>query len=186
VFLSYLWKMPQKQLQSHAEHFADWVLQHWIYPEVRAELEQHQKAGRRTILNTASPDIYPRAIAQRLGFDHCYSTRVAWGAGERVPFCPAIVGPNNKRAAKLTAMAEILPPGCLEPGAAPLADSYAYSDSHADLPMMRLAQHGVMIHPTAELAAEGAQRGWKTLRPKRPFQGKAGFRLACIRQALGL
>jgi HAD superfamily hydrolase (TIGR01490 family) len=186
VFLSYLWRMPKTRLAEHVESFVSEKVKPLIYPELRAELEKHQAAGHITVLNTASPEIYAHAIARMLGFQHCYATRVDLGTGDRVPFCPAIIGTNNKRAAKLPAMREILPPGALDAGAAPIPGSHAYSDSHADLPMLSLAESATMVHPTAELAAAGAVKGWQTVRPRRPFAGKWGYRIACFRQAFGL
>ncbi|MBP7949298.1 MAG: HAD-IB family hydrolase [Verrucomicrobiales bacterium] len=186
VFLSYLWRMPLERLARHVEEFVSEAVLPIVYPEVRAELERHRSEGRITILNTASPDIYAENIAAALGFDHCFATRVPLPASGRVPFCPRIAGPNNKREAKLSAMRHLLPPGATDPGAPPLADSFAYSDSHADLPMLRLAEHPVMVHPDKTLAAIGRPSGWRELHPPRPFAGRWGYRLGCLRQAVGV
>jgi phosphoserine phosphatase len=43
-------------------------------------------------------------------------------------------------------------------------DSWAYSDSANDLPLLGAVQHAVAVRPDARLAAEAAQRGWPTLR----------------------
>ncbi len=190
AFLSYLWKMPKKTLQAHVESFVQEKVVPVLYPEIVAEVKRHLQEGRTTILNTASPDVYAPAIAQYLGFHHCFATGVDTGGSERFPFFPLIPGPNNKRAAKLAAMAHLLPAGSIHPETSePLSvipDSWAYSDSHADLPMLRLAENAVMVHPTQELRAEGEAKGWACYHPQRPFSGRAGYRMACFRQAFGL
>ena len=67
-----------------------------------------------------------------------------------------------------------------------LADSWAYSDSSADLPLLELVENAVMIHPGAKLAAVGAEHGWRTMTPARPYAGKWSGRLAACAQACGL
>jgi HAD superfamily hydrolase (TIGR01490 family) len=186
AFLAYLYKMPKDRLKGHVNTFVYENVAPLIYPEVRHELHRHQQAGRTTILNTASPDFYAKAIAEYLGFHHCFATNVDLGNGPTVPLLPKIPGPNNKREAKLVAMAHLLPPGQLDKDLGTIPNSYAYSDSHADLPMLKLAEHAFMVHPTPELARVGAVRRWETLYPVRPFTSKMGFRAACFRQAFGL
>lgn len=180
--------MPKDRLKAHVNTFVTEKVAPLLYPEVVCSLQQHQKDGWVTVLNTASPDIYARAIAEYLGFHHCFATNVDLGPAEEpnMPFFPKIIGPNNKREAKLEAMAELLPPDWRTQNVAPIPSSAAYSDSHVDLPMLRLAETAVMIHPTAELAAEGNAKGWETRYPVRPFTSRLGYRIACFRQAFGL
>jgi phosphoserine phosphatase len=45
-----------------------------------------------------------------------------------------------------------------------LADSYAYSDSASDLPMLRAVGHAVVVNPDAELLALAQEGGWEVLR----------------------
>jgi hypothetical protein len=54
-----------------------------------------------------------------------------------------------------------------------LAESYAYSDSESDLPMLRAVGHPVAVNPDPELDAVAAQEGWDVMR----FE-KLGRRLA--------
>ena len=46
VFLSYLWLMPRERLEAHARTFAETVVPPLLFPEVRAEVERHRRAGR--------------------------------------------------------------------------------------------------------------------------------------------
>ena len=69
---------------------------------------------------------------------------------------------------------------------AELQASWSYSDSKADLPLLEFAGNAVLIHPNAELAAIGKERGWQVLRPARPYESKAGDVWCSVRQALGV
>ncbi len=181
LFLGYLVGMPRAALERHVAEFLETDFAAALYPEVVAELERHRAEGRILVLNSASPEFYLRGIAGRLGFDHVVGTKVE--IPDSVPFLPAIEGPNNKHGEKIVAMREL---GIVPEGAGTLEDSWSYSDSSADLPLLELAEHAVMIHPGAKLAAIGAARGWRTLTPRRPYSGKWAGRAATLLQVLGL
>lgn len=181
LFLGYLWGMPRTRLERYVAEFIESDFRAALYPEVLAEVERHRREGRVLVLNSASPEFYLRGIAERLGFDRVVGTRVE--LPETLPVLPRIEGPNNKQGEKLVAMRS---QGIIPEEGGPLADSWSYSDSSADLPLLELAEQAVMIHPGAKLAAIGATRGWRTLTPPRPYAGKWSGRLATLRQVLGL
>lgn len=184
LFCSYLWGMRQDRLRRYAREFADFVVPKVVYPEVLIELRRHQKAGRTTILNSASPGIYVAEIARVLEFDHWIATRLVWY--EKMPFLPEIDGPNNKHEAKIDAMRHLLPAGFDPEVGDRLPNSWGYSDSSADVPLLSICRHAMMIHPGKRFAAIGAEYGWWTLLPPRPYRGKWGGRLASLLQAFGL
>jgi phosphoserine phosphatase len=173
--------LPKGEVSALVAEFVATVVMPLVYPEVLARLRAHQAAGLVTILNSASPDLYPAEIARCLGMDHCFATRMDLGSGARVRFLPQVVGPNNKGGHKLPPMAALLaaaPP-------APIPGSYAYSDSHADIPMLLLAEHAVMINPTKKLATVGRLHGWETMTPARPFQSTWQHHWHTLRQITG-
>jgi phosphoserine phosphatase len=45
-----------------------------------------------------------------------------------------------------------------------LAESYAYSDSESDLPMMRAVGHPVAVNPDAALLRVAREEGWQIMR----------------------
>ena len=61
-----------------------------------------------------------------------------------------------------------------------LADSFAYSDSASDLPMLRAAGNAVVVNPDEELLAVARAEGWQVMR----FE-KLGRRLFVAGAALG-
>lgn len=182
-FLGYLWKMKREKLQAHSRDFAEQVVKPWIYPELLAIIEEHRAAGRILVLNTASPNFYPQEIARVLGFHHCIATQVE--PHETMPFLPGVIGSNNKREAKIAAM-KLQVPAVAAATEEELKNSWAYSDSAADLPLLELAGNAVLVHPNAALEAIGIARGWPVLRPARPYKNKMGDVISSARQALGL
>ncbi|TLD72628.1 HAD-IB family hydrolase [Phragmitibacter flavus] len=183
AFMGYLWGMKRETMQAMAREFAETEVKRWIYPELLKIIEEHRAAGRTLILNSASPDFYPHEIARVLGFDHCIATRIE--AHPVLPFMPQVIGTNNKREAKISAMKRDIPV-VANATAEELADSWAYSDSSADLPLLEFAGNAVLVHPSASLEAIGKERGWPVLRPERPYGGKFGDMFAAGRQVLGI
>ena len=181
LFSSYLWGMPKERLDKHVRDFVEGDFSDSLYPAVVGEVERHRSEGRALVLNSASPEFYLQAIAAKLGFDHFIGTSMK--TPERMPFLPEISGPNNKHRAKIEAMIArgIIPEDCEM-----LAGSWSYSDSTADLPLLMIAEHGVMIHPGKSLAAAGLEHGWRTMTPSRPYSGKWSGRLSACAQAIGL
>ncbi len=182
VFLNYLAGMDAKILDGYAREFVDELVPNGMYAEVVEIVERHKNDGHLTILNSASPEIWVKYIAEKLGFDHYYGTRVE--VGERVPLFPDITGSNNKGKSKIARMREHFPETWNEGDVLP--NSYGYSDSHADLPMLMLCQRNVMVHPTEKLREVGKKYGWQEITPLRPTKNKREFGIACAKQALGM
>lgn len=183
AFMNYLAGLTREKVYEYSRQFAQEVVMPWIYPELRSIVEDHRRAGRVLVLNTASPDFYAQEIAQELGFDHCIATRVE--LPDILPFMPHVIGDNNKHEAKIAAMRWAIPELA---HATPemLPDSWSYSDSSADLPLLKFAGRAALVHPSPSLAAIGRARGWDLLRPARPYQNKTGDMLCAVRQAFGL
>lgn len=183
AFLSYLKGMPRERLDAYAHEFAEVCLPRWTYPALRAEILRHKHQHRTLVLNTASPDFYAHHIAHALDFDYCIATRFEVGA--RFPHMPRLVAGNNKHEAKIAAM-EAVVPGLTELTESERDNSWSYSDSAADLPLLDYAGFGVLVHPSKSLAAIGKARDWAILRPARPYGTKVGDMLRVVLQMFGL
>ena len=136
------------------------------------------------MLSSASPEIWVKPISERLRFDHYFATEVEI-EGHIKPF-PDIIGGNNKGANKLVKMRAILPDGFDPEAGDILPNSHGFSDSHADLPMLRICEEATMVHPTDKLLSEGEAKGWHLRHPARPTTGKKQFAIACMKQSLGI
>ena len=171
-FNAYLWGIKRDQLQALAREFADACVTTWAYPELRAEILRHRHQGRTLVLNTASPDFYAHEIARALEFDHCIATPFL--IANRFPLLPRIDGENNKREAKIKRMTEAIP-GLAHLSEADRGNTWAYSDSPADIPLLDFAGQRMLVHPGGTL-----KRRYKDdvftmiLRPWRPYATKLG------------
>ena len=182
VFLNYLAGMNAEVLDGYAREFVEELIPHGLYSEIVEIVEKHKAEGRLTILNSASPEIWVKYISEKLGFDYYYGTRVE--IGKCVALFPEIIGKNNKGNVKIGRMKKLFPEDWEEGQVLP--DSYGYSDSHADIPMLMLCERNVMVHPTEKLRSVGQKYGWKEVNPARPTANKKEFGIACAKQALGI
>ncbi|MGB0774326.1 MAG: haloacid dehalogenase-like hydrolase, partial [Akkermansiaceae bacterium] len=155
-----------------------------FYGDMLDIFAQQKASGRTVVLSSASPDIWVRPIAEKLGADFFFGTKVELDG--RVRFFPDLLGGNNKGSNKLTRMREVLPEGFDPSSGELLANSRGFSDSHADLPMLSICEANSMVHPTDKLAAVGEEKGWSLHTPERPTRGRRQFAVACLRQALGI
>jgi phosphatidylglycerophosphatase C len=136
VLVSFLRGQSKLETAEAAARFA----RTWVPSRVRAavgeKLREHQRAGHRVVLLSASPDVYVPAIARELGITEVICTRVA---GDDSTWDGALVGGNCKGTAKLDRLREYL--GCDR--WAP--ESFAYGDRPHDLMVLRWAGAGFMV-----------------------------------------
>jgi phosphatidylglycerophosphatase C len=126
----------KEDIDKHGEQFCTtWVERH-PRANLMAKLREHQNAGHRIILLSASPDLYVPRIGSYLGIKETVCTRVAWNEN----ICTGkIIGPNCKGVEKVTLLSEYLQVKTLpEP-------SFAYGDSKSDLPILRWTTHGYLV-----------------------------------------
>ncbi len=181
AFSAYLWRMSLARLQQHAREFAEQEVKPRCYPELLAEIQRHRDEGRVLVLNTASPVFYTPDIARVLGFAHCVATPLVMT--DPMPLIPKLNGGNNKVERKITNMAVQIPTTATLT-AEDRADTWSYSDSAADIPLLDFAGRQVLVHPSATLAAKYPSA--IVLRPPRPYSGKSGDMLTVISQCAGL
>jgi len=184
VFLNYLWGMRREELDELAEAFVDQHFPDTFYSEMLEVLEKEKRSGRIVVLSSASPDIWVRPMARKLGVDYFFATSVE--VDPKVRLFPDLIGGNNKGANKLVKMREVLPEGFDPEAGDVLPNSHGYSDSHADLPMLRICEDASLVYPTEKLKLASEQESWKVYEPSRPTAGKWSFAWACLKQALGV
>ncbi len=165
AFLAYAWNMQADELQKHCREFVQQEILPALYPPVLEKLRNHQQAGDTTVLCSASPDWWTRLVGEALGFTHTIGTPTE--SFERVPFMPTIPAPgNNKGANKLVRLAAI---GITHA-------NVGYTDSAADLPMLSICDHAVLVNPKQSFAAQVP--GAEILTP--PKNLPAAFALRCV------
>lgn len=159
VFHSYLWRMPPARLKELSKSFAA-KLSSSIHPELIDEISNHKSQGHFIILSSASPECYVSEVGKTLGFDLALGTVL-----ENTAFFPDLV--NHKEYEKITRLQHVLPESFFQ--GSQLRQAHAYTDSIADLPMTGICQKTTLVNPSRSMARIGEEKGWKILRPQRPW-----------------
>src|SRR6478735_12470947 len=131
-----------------------------VYPQMLDEVYAHQDAGRATFIVSAAGNGVVEPLADVLGMDGGIGTRYEVdGDGA---FTGRFDGPFVYGAGKVVAMETFAAGHDID-----LAQSYAYSDSLSDLPMLEAVGHPVVVNPDPALAAFAKREGWQTMRFER-------------------
>jgi len=150
--------------QSHVSTLVSEALIEVIEPLVFAEalqlIRQHQAAGDRVFIVSASPVEIVEPLAAHLGITDVIASRARTDDDGRytgeLDFYS--YGPF-----KAEAMAGVAASDGID-----LRRSYAYSDSVTDLPMLEAVGHPTAVNPDRDLARVAAERGWDVLRFDHP------------------
>ena len=137
-----------------------------VYPQMLDEVHAHQDAGRATFIISAAGVELVEILARVLGMSGGIGTRYEIGPDGR--FTGELEGPFMYGAGKVEALDRYAADHDID-----LAESFAYSDSASDLPMLRAVGNPVVVNPDEELARVARQEGWRVMR----FE-KLGRRLA--------
>lgn len=122
-------------------------------------IESHRQAGQRVYLVSAAPEEVVGPLAARLGVDGAIASKAEVDASG---FYTGRMDRYVYGLAKAEAVAEFA-----RRDGVVLADSWAYSDSATDLPMLEAVGHPVAVNPDRALRRIAAERGWETRRFKR-------------------
>lgn len=126
-----------------------------VTPYARALIADHQAAGRHAVLATTTPDHLVRPLAERLGFDDVVATRYAEEEGA---FTGALEGEFVWAAGKRAAVRRWAASNGVD-----LGESYAYSDSFYDLPLLTSVGHPHAVNPDPRLAVAARVARWPVL-----------------------
>jgi putative phosphoserine phosphatase/1-acylglycerol-3-phosphate O-acyltransferase len=126
-----------------------------IQPFAKPLFDEHRAAGRKLVLATTTPFDLVKPLADALGFDDVVATRYGErdGAYDGSIDGEFVWGPGKLKAVQEWASAH---------GVA-LADSWAYSDSFYDLPLLSAVKHPVAVNPDPRMAVMAILRRWPTV-----------------------
>ena len=152
-----------EQVQTIVGETLDDIVDPMVYQEAVELIEEHKAAGRDVIIISSSGTDIVEPIGARLGVDLAIGTQVAIEDGEYTGEI-LFYAYGEGKADAMRSLAE-------ERGY-DLAESYAYSDSHTDLPMLDLVGHPVAVNPDTELRRIAVERDW----PIRDFRKPVAMR----------
>jgi putative phosphoserine phosphatase/1-acylglycerol-3-phosphate O-acyltransferase len=142
----------QTAVQAAAEKAAD-VLVGMVQPYAAPLFEHHRSAGRRLVLATTTPFDLVKPLADALGFDDVVATR--YGVLADGTYDGTVVGPFVWSSGKLMAVRRWAAEHEVD-----LQESWFYSDSVYDAPLLSAVGHAVVVNPDPRLVMLAISRRW--------------------------
>jgi alcohol-forming fatty acyl-CoA reductase len=136
----------------HRATFAD-NLKRRLYPAAAACLEEHRRQGHRIALVTGGLDFVMRPLAEHVGAADVMATQLVERDGV---LTGELAGPPIADERKGELMREYADKHGID-----LAASFAYTDSHGDLPMLACVGHPAAVNPDRRLRRLAGARGWR-------------------------
>jgi HAD superfamily hydrolase (TIGR01490 family) len=155
----------------------DSIVEPIIYEEAVALIREHQRLGRDVIIISSSGNEVVEPIGERLGVDLAIGTQMVVQDGRYTGEILFYAYGQHK--------AEAMEQLAQERGY-DLADSYAYTDSVTDLPMLEVVGHPVATNPEKELEALALERGWPVVRFAKPVAMQTALERPESRRAAAL
>lgn len=142
----------EKQVREIVRETMHNVLTPAIYSEARELIQAHKKAGHEVIIISASARQLVEPIAEELGITEVISTELEIVDGAFT----GVVEFYCKGTAKAEAITTLVGKHGYE-----LQQSFAYSDSVTDAPMLELVGNPVAVNPDRPLKKLALERGWE-------------------------
>jgi HAD superfamily hydrolase (TIGR01490 family) len=140
------------QLEAWREEYLAAKIEPVVSMRARELVEQHRSRGDTLVVITATNRFITEPIAERFGIAHLIATEPELVRGEYTGNVSGIPCFREGKVARLNSW--------LESHDATLADSWFYSDSHNDLPLLERVSHPVAVDPDDRLRQHAKQSGW--------------------------
>ena len=158
--LAPLARHPRAELDAWHREYMERHIRPIMTEQARALVQRHLAAGDLCAVVTATNSFVTGAIAREFGIPHLIGTVAAVDV-EKGAFSGAPTGMPSFREGKIARVESWLESLGLWWGS--FADSYFYSDSHNDLPLMHKVNTPVAVDPDDKLRQHAASRGWRII-----------------------
>ena len=144
-----------------AKEIFNWLSNEYLLPTLKKsvfeKLKKHQKDGCLTILTSGSFQELLQIIARRLGIDFAIGTELEIVKNK---FSGKIIHPFCFGKGKAERVKSFLSKNGLKVN---LKDSFAYSDSFFDLPILEMVGNPVVVEPDKKLLEVAKNKGWQII-----------------------
>lgn len=140
------------QLKQLHQQFMDKSIRPIITPAARAKVDEHRQAGDTLLIITATNAFITAPIAAELGIENLLATDPEMVDGR---YTGKVSGTPCFREGKVERLETWLQQTGLN-----LANSYFYSDSHNDLPLLERVSKPVAVDPDETLQQHAQMKGW--------------------------
>jgi HAD superfamily hydrolase (TIGR01490 family) len=117
------------------------------------KVAEHKAMGHTTLIITATNSFVTAPIAQAFAVDHLIATEPEIINGK---YTGKVAGVPSFQHGKITRLQ-----AWMQAHNETLEDSWFYSDSHNDLPLLEQVSHPVAVDPDKQLARIAGERGWQ-------------------------
>ncbi len=149
-------KGRQRSVVQQAANSAAAPLAALVQPLATPLFAEHRTAGRPIVLATTSPYDLVKPLADLLGLDDVVATR--YGVNADGTYDGTLDGPFVWSAGKLAAVRDWAVAHGID-----MAESFAYSDSVYDTPLLAAVGHPFVVNPDPRMKLMAAARRWPTL-----------------------
>jgi putative phosphoserine phosphatase/1-acylglycerol-3-phosphate O-acyltransferase len=147
------WSRAQAQ---EAGQIAAGTLAEAVQPFAKPIIDEHHAAGRLVVLATTTPYDLVKPLADALGLDDVVATR--YGEADDGTYDGTIRGEFVWGKGKLKAVQQ-----WADEHGVSLPDSFAYSDSYFDIPLLSAVGHPHAVNPDPRLTLQALVRRWPVL-----------------------
>lgn len=144
-----------ERLYQWRTQFIDEVITPLLLEPARQLVNTHRERGDTLLVITATNRFVTEPIVKLYGIEQLLATTPEFIDGR---YTGQFIGTACFREGKVTLLQE-----WLEHRSETLADSWFYSDSHNDLPLLNLVTHPVAVDADAKLTAVAKEKGWQTI-----------------------
>lgn len=152
----------QSRVREIVEEALEQIVDPIIYAEAADLIDQHRAEGRLVVLISASPEEIVAPLGRYLGADATIASRTHVDAEGRYTGAMEFYAYGEFKAEAMHDLAER--------EGIDLSESYAYSDSYTDLPMLEAVGHPVAVNPDRVLGRFAKEHGFEVTRFVQPVR----------------
>jgi len=157
------------EIEDLVEEALEEVVAPLVFAEALFLIDDHLRQGRRVFIISASPMEIVRPLAHYIGVDEVIATRAATDAAGHYTGELEFYAYGEDKATEVQRIAER--------DGIDLGNSFAYSDSATDLPLLEAVGHPTAVNPDRDLRKVAEEHGWPILE----FQRQVSLRTRLAR-----